>query len=62
MLRERAVLLSFPGAGRVKAEAEAAASGAPRPPEITPLDRYSLVVKDNNYAARWLAERGFSRH
>jgi amidohydrolase len=27
-------------------EAEAAASGAPRKPEITPLDRYSLVVND----------------
>ncbi len=26
--------------------AEAAASGAPRPPEITPLDRYSLVTND----------------
>lgn len=26
--------------------AEAAASGAPRPPEITPLDRYSLVKND----------------
>jgi len=26
--------------------AEAAASGAPRPPEITPLDRYSLVMND----------------
>ncbi len=26
--------------------AEAAASGAPRPPEITPLDRYSLVEND----------------
>ena len=28
------------------ANAEAAASGAPRPPEITPLDRYSLVTND----------------
>jgi hypothetical protein len=27
-------------------DAEAAASGAPRPPEITPLDRYPLVVND----------------
>src|SRR5437762_8873304 len=27
-------------------KAEAAASGAPRPPEITPLDRYSLVKND----------------
>jgi amidohydrolase len=26
--------------------AEAAASGAPKPPEITPLDRYSLVIND----------------
>src|SRR5437588_1569548 len=26
--------------------AEAAASGAPKPPEITPLDRYSLVSND----------------
>jgi hippurate hydrolase len=26
--------------------AEAAASGAPRPPEITPLDRYPLAVND----------------
>jgi hippurate hydrolase len=26
--------------------AEAAASGAPRPPEITPLDRYNLVTND----------------
>ena len=26
--------------------AEAAASGAPRPPEITPLDRYTLVTND----------------
>jgi amidohydrolase len=28
------------------ANAEAAASGAPKPPEITPLDRYSLVTND----------------
>lgn len=27
-------------------KAEAAASGAPRPPEITPLDRYPLVIND----------------
>jgi len=27
-------------------KAEAAASGAPRPPEITPLDRYLLAVND----------------
>jgi hippurate hydrolase len=26
--------------------AEAAASGAPKPPEITPLDRYDLVTND----------------
>src|SRR5579864_2985279 len=28
------------------ANAEAAASGAPKPPEITPIDRYSLVTND----------------
>ena len=28
------------------ANAEAAASGAPKPPEITPLDRYSMVTND----------------
>lgn len=27
-------------------KAEAAASGAPRPPEITPLDRYGMVQND----------------
>src|SRR5208282_2701357 len=27
--------------------AEAAAAGAPRPPEITPLDQYSLVTNDS---------------
>src|SRR6201987_1680513 len=32
--------------------AEAAASGAPRPPEITPLDRYPLNVKDGEASAR----------
>src|SRR5437762_1956156 len=32
--------------------AEAAASGAPRPPEITPLDRYALVVNDADSARR----------
>jgi hypothetical protein len=26
--------------------AEATAAGAPKPPEITPLDRYSLVTND----------------
>jgi amidohydrolase len=30
------------------AKAEAAASGAPRPPEITPLDQYSSVTNDAN--------------
>jgi hippurate hydrolase len=32
--------------------AEAAASGAPRPPEITPLDRYPLNVNDGDASAR----------
>jgi hippurate hydrolase len=32
--------------------AEAAASGAPRPPEITPLDRYPLNVNDAKASAR----------
>lgn len=32
--------------------AEAAASGAPRPPEITPLDRYSLVTNDSASTTR----------
>jgi hippurate hydrolase len=32
--------------------AEAAASGAPRPPEITPLDRYSLVTNDSTATKR----------
>jgi hippurate hydrolase len=32
--------------------AEAAASGAPKPPEITPLDRYSLVTNDADATAR----------
>lgn len=32
--------------------AEAAASGAPKPPEITPLDRYALVVNDADAAQR----------
>jgi hippurate hydrolase len=32
--------------------AEAAASGAPKPPEITPLDRYQLVRNDADAAAR----------
>jgi hippurate hydrolase len=34
------------------ANAEAAASGAPRPPEITPLDRYSLVTNDPDATQR----------
>jgi amidohydrolase len=42
----------------VKAEAEA--SGAPRPPEITPLDRYSLVVNDP--AASERVADAFRRH
>jgi hippurate hydrolase len=32
--------------------AEAAASGAPKPPEITPLDRYALVVNDADASRR----------
>jgi amidohydrolase len=32
--------------------AEAAASGAPKPPEITPLDRYSLVTNDAGATAQ----------
>jgi hippurate hydrolase len=40
--------------------AEAAASGAPRPPEITPLDRYSLVVNDS--AASERVVEAFRRH
>ena len=34
--------------------AEAAASGAPKPPEITPLDRYSLVSNDPDATRRVL--------
>jgi amidohydrolase len=34
------------------AEAEAAASAAPRPPEITPLDRYALVRNDPDATQR----------
>lgn len=34
------------------ANAEAAASGAPRPPEITPLDRYPLNVNDKQSSDR----------
>src|SRR5947199_7868886 len=33
-------------------KAEAAASGAPRPPEITPLDRYALVMNDADASRR----------
>jgi amidohydrolase len=40
--------------------AEAAASGAPRPPEITPLDRYSLVLNDAAASERVVA--AFRRH
>ena len=40
--------------------AEAAASGAPRPPEITPLDRYSLTT--NNPAASDRIAQAFRAH
>lgn len=40
--------------------AEAAASGAPRPPQITPLDRYPLVTNDAVASARVLEV--FRRH
>jgi hippurate hydrolase len=40
--------------------AEAAASGAPKPPEITPLDRYALVTNDAAATARVL--EAFRRH
>jgi amidohydrolase len=40
--------------------AEAAASGAPKPPEITPLDRYPLVANDAE-ASRRVGE-AFRRH
>jgi hippurate hydrolase len=40
--------------------AEAAASGAPRPPEITPLDRYSLVTNDPDATGRVVD--AFQRH
>jgi len=40
--------------------AEAAASGAPRAPEITPLDRYALVTNDSEATARVL--EAFRRH
>jgi len=35
--------------------AEAAASGAPKPPEITPLDRYDLVTNDADATRRVVA-------
>jgi metal-dependent amidase/aminoacylase/carboxypeptidase family protein len=41
-------------------KAEAAASGAPRPPEITVLDRYPLTVNDP--AASKRVADGFRRH
>jgi amidohydrolase len=41
-------------------KAEAAASGAPKPPEITPLDRYPLVTNDSD-ATRRVVE-AFRRH
>jgi amidohydrolase len=40
--------------------AEAAASGAPRPPEITPLDRYALVTNDPAATERVVG--AFRRH
>ncbi|MGR6035697.1 MAG: M20 family metallopeptidase [Candidatus Nitrosoglobus sp.] len=40
--------------------AEAAASGAPKPPEITPLDRYSRVINDPQATARVV--EAFRRH
>ena len=40
------------GAIRRIVEAEAQASGAPKPPEIAPLDRYRLVRNDPDAAAR----------
>jgi metal-dependent amidase/aminoacylase/carboxypeptidase family protein len=41
-------------------KAEVAASGAPRPPEITPLDRHPLVVNDP--AAGRRVANAFRRH
>lgn len=40
--------------------AEAAAAGAPKPPEITPLDRYALVTNDAAATSRVVA--GFRGH
>jgi len=42
------------------AKAEAAASGAPRPPEITPLDSYPLNVNDKDSSDR--VARAFREH
>ena len=41
-------------------KAEATASGAPRPPEITPLDRYALVTNDADATAQVVD--AFRRH
>ncbi|HET7468257.1 MAG TPA: M20 family metallopeptidase [Gemmatimonadales bacterium] len=41
-------------------KAEAAASGAPKPPEITPLDRYTLVTNDAEATAQVV--EAFRRH
>jgi amidohydrolase len=41
-------------------EAETEASGAPRPPEITPLDQYQLVRNDRDAAER--VRRAFQAH
>src|SRR5574337_1345693 len=41
-------------------EAEASASAAPKPPEITPLDRYQLVRNDADAAER--VQTAFRRH
>jgi hippurate hydrolase len=40
--------------------AEAAASGAPRPPQITPLDNYALVINDEEATTRVV--ESFRRH
>jgi hippurate hydrolase len=41
-------------------KAEAAASGAPKPPEFTPLDRYTLVTNDPEATGR--VGEAFRRH
>ena len=41
-------------------KAEAAASGAPKPPEISPLDRYPLVTNDSDATGRVV--EAFRRH